>query len=54
VPLLACGMTVVCGFRIWEEWHQRRWTPVWRSVVEKLEAAALALESSAGREARPG
>ncbi|HRX80484.1 MAG: hypothetical protein H6821_03725 [Planctomycetaceae bacterium] len=48
VPMLLTAFVVVCGFRIYEERHQARWLPVWRSVIDKYEAAVLEAQGSSG------
>jgi hypothetical protein len=35
------AVVVVCGFRLYEEYYQARWTPVWKSVIRKYEQAIL-------------
>jgi hypothetical protein len=39
--MMACAFIVVCGLRIYEEFAQQRWVPVWRTIIGKYEAAAL-------------
>ena len=39
VLMLAAAFVVVVGFRIYEERFQNRWLPLWRSILEKYEAA---------------
>ena len=41
IPMMVAAFVVVCGFRVYEEWNQSRWTPIWRSIINKFEAAAL-------------
>jgi len=48
VPLMACAFLVVCGFRLYEEWYQRKWLPIWRSIIDKYEASATGREHSSG------
>jgi hypothetical protein len=42
--MLLSAFAVVCGFRIYEERYQAKWTPRWRAIIDKYEAAALANE----------
>lgn len=39
IPMVVIGFLVVVGFRVYEEWYQSRWSPVWRSIFNKYEAA---------------
>jgi hypothetical protein len=39
IRLMGAAFVVVCGFRIYEERYQKSWMPVWRSIVNKYEAA---------------
>ena len=39
VLVMLSAFVVVCGFRIYEERYQAKWTPLWRSIFEKYEAA---------------
>jgi len=41
VWMLLSAFIVVCGFRIYEEWYQRRWLPLWGSIINKYEAALI-------------
>lgn len=41
IPLLVSAFAVVIGFRIYEEFYQNKWLPLWRSIIAKYEAAAL-------------
>ena len=41
VPMMLTAFIVVLGFRIYEEIYQSKWLPVWRSIIEKSEAAAI-------------
>ncbi len=41
VPMMGTAFVVVCCFRIWEEWYQTRWLPLWRSIIAKYEAAVV-------------
>ncbi len=49
INMMLVAVLIICGFRVYEEYHQRRWTPVWRSILEKYEQAA-----TAGDAATPG
>lgn len=46
VLMLLSAFVVVCGFRVYEERFQSRWTPVWRSIIEKYEAAIRQTETA--------
>lgn len=46
VPMLLCAFVVVCAFRIYEQRCESRWTPIWRSVIDKYEAALLVSNDS--------
>lgn len=37
--LAVCGICILVGYRIYEDRYQSRWTPVWRSIIEKYETA---------------
>lgn len=37
--MMACAFVVICGFRIYEERHQARWSPVFLAIINKYEAA---------------
>jgi len=45
IPMMGCAFVVVCGFRLYEEWQQVRWLPVWRSILNKYEAAVVPQKS---------
>ncbi len=47
IAMMAIVFVLVCGFRIFEEISQSKWLPVWRSVVEKYEAALTAADTKA-------
>ena len=49
VPMMLCAFAVVCGFRIYEERYQRKWMPIWRSLIEKYEAAVTGSDSDVER-----
>jgi len=38
--MLVAAFLVVCGFRIYEDRWQSKWMPLWRSIIDKYEAAA--------------
>lgn len=40
--MLASAFAIVCGFRIYEDRFQSKWTPHWRTIIEKYENAATA------------
>jgi hypothetical protein len=37
--MMMSAFLVVCGFRVYEEMHGSKWTPVWRSIILKYEQA---------------
>ena len=39
VSFMAIAFAIVIGFRLYEEWYISKWTPKWRSIIEKFEAA---------------
>lgn len=41
VELMVVAFALVIGFRIYEERYQRRWDPVFRSLIAKYEAALV-------------
>ncbi len=41
VPMILTAFILVCGFRIYEEMFQSKWIPLWRSIIEKYETAAM-------------
>ncbi len=41
IPMMGATFVVLCGFRIYEERDHMKWIPIWRSVIEKYEAAAV-------------
>ena len=36
--LLLCAFVEVCGFRLYENWYQGKWMPIWSSIIQKFEA----------------
>ena len=46
VLMMAAAFVVVCGFRIYEERYQLKSIPLWRSIIEKYEAAAVSNDSA--------
>ena len=40
ISMMLAAFVVVCGFRIYEERFQSKWTPLWKSIIEKYESAA--------------
>lgn len=40
--MMLSAFIVVCGFRVYEERFQSKWTPLWKSIIEKFETAAAA------------
>lgn len=49
LPMMAVAFLLVVGFRIYEELNQRRWTPIWRSIIEKYEEALHASVKNASK-----
>lgn len=41
IPMMLAAFVVVCGFRIYEERLTSKWTPLWKSIIEKYESAAV-------------
>lgn len=41
IPMLLSAFVVVIGFRIYEEYFQSKWLPLWRSVIAKYEASCI-------------
>lgn len=39
VTLILVAFVLVCGFRIYEEFIQAKWTKIWSSIIGKYEAA---------------
>ena len=37
--MMLAAFIVVCGFRIYEDWYQRRWEEPLRTLIQKYEAA---------------
>ena len=48
IPLMVSAFLVVCGFRLYEEWYQCKFTPVWRSVLQKYETALMEGQQNTG------
>lgn len=44
ILMLGSAFVAVVGFRIYEEYFQARWLPLWRSVVRKYEDACQEAE----------
>ena len=42
IMMMFAAFTLVCVFRVYEEHLQSKWAPLWRTILEKYEAAALA------------
>lgn len=40
VPTLLIAFVLVCGFRLYENRYHSKWIPLWRSIIDKYEAAA--------------
>ena len=49
MPVMVIAFAVMVGYRIYEEFSGAKWTAVWRSIIEKFEAAA-ATDSEVGNE----
>ncbi len=45
--MMLAAFVIVSSFRVHEERYHRQWMPVWRSVIEKYEAAAMATDARA-------
>jgi hypothetical protein len=41
IHVMAISLILIVGFRLYEEWYQSRWQPVYRSVVMKYESALI-------------
>jgi len=41
IPMMLTAFVVICGFRIYEERFQTKWTPLWRSIIVKFEASSI-------------
>ena len=41
IAMMVTAFVVVCGFRIYEEWYQKKWEPLWCSIIDKYEAACV-------------
>lgn len=55
VPLLVVAVLVVCLNRVLEYWDRSStWLPIWRSIIEKYETAALAPSPTNGLADSPG
>ena len=37
IPMMLAAFIVVFGFRTYEERFQSKWTPLWKSIIEKYE-----------------
>lgn len=48
VLLMLVAFFFLYGFRIYEELWQSKWTPVWRSIIDKYGAAAAASNTDPG------
>ena len=53
VPMMLAAFAVVCGFRIYEDRFQSKWTPLWKSIIEKYESAATGASSYDHSESNP-
>lgn len=45
VPMMLAAFAVVSGFRIYEDRFQSKWTPLWKSIIEKYESAVTGASS---------
>ncbi len=45
--MMLAAFIIVCSFRVYEERIQTKWMPLWRSIIEKYEAAASATDAPA-------
>lgn len=48
VVMVLTAFVIVCGFRIYEERFQSKWLPIWRSIIDKYEAAATSNDPRSG------
>jgi hypothetical protein len=48
IALMVSAFLVVCGFRLYEEWYQHKYMPVWRSVLQKYESAVVEGQDNGG------
>ncbi len=39
MPMMIIAFVVIFVFRIYEDRYGRKWTPLWRSIIEKYERA---------------
>jgi len=37
--MLGCAFVVICFFRVKEDFDQRKWAPIWPSIIAKYEEA---------------
>jgi hypothetical protein len=51
VLMMLAAFVVVCGFRVYEEHFQLKWMPLWRSIIEKYEAAAISSDKPVATDA---
>jgi hypothetical protein len=49
IPFMTVSFIVLCGFRFYEDQYSRKWTPLWRSIIDKYEAAIPATNDSLQR-----
>ena len=45
VWMMFSAFVVVCGFRVYEEWWQEKWKPIFRSIILKYDEAVRLLDS---------
>ena len=48
IPLMIIAFAILCGFRIYEEWLQAKWQPLWCTIIAKYEASAISEFNHAG------
>ena len=46
IPMLVCAFIVICVFRVREEFAQRKWAPIWTSIINKYEEALAGCDST--------
>ncbi len=46
--MVLAAFAILCGFRIYEDRYGSRWNPIWRTLIEKYEAAIMAKDETTG------